>query len=122
MNSSNKQNAKSFKYWIRALIAGAVLLAGAAPVFADVLPPDGSNYAQFAGRWWKSFMQLPLTNSAGIVHPAIDAGPAAFDVTEGQSSDIWFLAAPFGTVTRSATIPSGKPVFFALLTAEQSSL
>ncbi len=130
MNSSNQQNRKSFKYSVAALAAGALLFAGALPLLAQqptgVAPPDsspgGQTYPVWAGAWWQWFMQLPLTNSAGFVHPGIDAGQAAFDVTEGQTGDVWFLAAPFGTVTRSATIPSGKSLFFTLLNAEESSL
>jgi hypothetical protein len=130
MNSSNKRNRKSFQYSVAALAAGALLFAGALPLLAQqptgVAPPGsspgGQTYPVWAGAWWQWFMQLPLTNSAGVVHPGIDAGQAAFDVTEGQTGDVWFLAAPFGTVTRSATIPSGKSLFFALLNAEQSSL
>jgi len=80
-----------------------------------VVPPgdprlNGRTYAQLAADCWKWTMELPLTNSAGFVHPGIDAGQAAFDVSEGQSASVWFLAAPFGTVTRSCTIPSGKPL------------
>ncbi len=129
MNSSIKQNVKSFRSLLTApLITVALLFAGAAPVLADVLPPNSSTppynktYSQWAGDWWGWFMELPLTNSAGFVHPGIDAGQAAFDVTEGQSGYVWFLAAPFGTVQRTATIPSGKALFFAILNAEWSSL
>jgi hypothetical protein len=67
-------------------------------------------------------MELPLTNTVGAVHPGIDAGQSAFDVTEGQRGEVWFLAAPFGTVSRTATIPQGKALFFGLLNAEWSSL
>src|SRR5712692_1162031 len=130
MNSSDQPNRKSFKYSVAALAAGALLFAGALPLLAQqptgVAPPDsspgGQTYPVWAGAWWQWFMQLPLTNSAGFVHPGIDAGQAAFDVTEGQTGDVWFLAAPVGTVSRSATIPSGKSLVFALLNAEWSSL
>jgi hypothetical protein len=84
--------------------------------------PFGNTYNQWAGRWWKWFMELPLTNAVGAVHPAIDAGQSAFDVREGQIGQVWFLAAPFGTVSRSATVPEGKALFFGLLNAEWSSL
>src|SRR5437870_3678592 len=106
MNSSNKQNRKSARYpvaAIAALAAGALLFAGTLPLLAQqppgVAPPDsspgGQTYPDWAGAWWQWFMQLPLTNSAGFAHPGIDAGQAAFDVTEGQTGDVWFLAAPF---------------------------
>jgi hypothetical protein len=102
------------------VFAGALLFATARPANAQVLPPPGNNYAQFAASWWKWFMELPLTNSAGVVHPGIDS--ARFDVTEGQSGGVWFLAAPFGTITRNCNIPLGKSLFVALIDAEWSSL
>jgi len=65
-------------------------------------------------------MELPLTNRAGVTHAFID--DSRFNVAEGQSGNVWFLAAPFGTVQRSCTIPAAKALFFALLTAEASNL
>jgi hypothetical protein len=85
--------------------------------------PFGKSYSQWAGQWWKWFLQLPLTNNAGAVHPAIDAGQANYSVREGQSGQVWFLAAPlFAVVERSATVPAGKALFFMTLGSEASSL
>jgi hypothetical protein len=100
------------------------LAQGTGGGISQVVPPDpsatpyGKTYAQWAGEWWKWFMQLPLTNGSGVVHPGINAGQAAFDVTEGQTSPVWFLAMPSGKTERSATIPQGTALFFALLDAE----
>jgi serine/threonine protein kinase len=90
------------------------------PALPVVSSGYGATYAQWAGVWWQWSMQLPLTNSAGAIHPDIDS--PAFDVTEGQGPEVWFLAAPFGTVKRSCVIPSDKWLFFPLLNAESSSL
>jgi hypothetical protein len=110
--------------------ASLLLLGGQFLVLADdsgngVAPtnshPFGLTYNQWAGRWWKWFMQLPMTSPAGIPHPGVACTP--FDITEGQTGQVWFLAAPLGsTCVRYATIPQGKALFFALLDAEQSSL
>jgi hypothetical protein len=109
----------------------AVLLAIAAakPACAQadtgnpgILPPRshpyGKTYGEWSALWWTWFMSLPINGP--IPHPAFDA--PGFDVTEGQSGQVWFLAAPFGTVSRSCTIPIGKALFVGLLNAEASSL
>lgn len=84
----------------------------------SVLPPQskpyGKTYGEWSGHWWRWFMQHPIA-----AHPGID--DPSFDVTSGQSGQVWFLAAPFGTVTRSVTIPAGKALFVALLNTEFSS-
>ena len=119
------------------LISKTVLaLAAAIPLFtaanvarADeanpkVLPPNshpfGRTYGQWSAAWWKWAMELPLTNSAGATHPFID--DPRFEVTEGQSGNVWFLAGPFGTVSRTITIPSGTALFIPILNAEASNL
>lgn len=116
------------------LISKTVLaLAAAIPLFVaasvahanpKVLPPTshpfGRTYGQWSAAFWKWAMELPLTSSAGATHPFID--DPRFDVTEGQSGNVWFLAGPFGTVSRSITIPSGTALFMPILNAEASDL
>ncbi len=112
------------------LMIGTLLLTTRASAFlngtAYVVPPDsttqidGRTYPQWAGQSWKWFMELPLHTRDGVSHPGLEC--ANFDVTEGQTGDVWFLAAPFGDCTRAATIPSGKSLFIALLDSEWSSL
>jgi hypothetical protein len=80
----------------------------------------GKTYGEWSAAWWTWFMELPPLSSTGVTHPGID--DPRFDVTEGQSGQVWFLAAPFGTVQRSCTIPSGKALFVGLLNAECSDL
>jgi hypothetical protein len=113
-------------------LASAVLLMfGGSTVRANqndanpaVLPPNshpfGRTYGQWSAAWWKWVMELPLTTSTGATHPFMD--DPRFDVTEGQSGEVWFLTAPFGTVTRSITLPAGKALFVPILTAEASNL
>src|SRR5437870_9772607 len=120
MNSSNQQstrvhlNAKLSAMLVAAILSfGSVLPLPAqqpAGVASPSSSPHGQTYPQWAGAWWKWFMELPLTNSAGFVHPGSDCEP--FDVTEGQTGNVWFLAAPFGPpCTRTATIPLGTSLF-----------
>jgi len=65
-------------------------------------------------------MQLPLINPLGAVHPGIDS--PAYDVGEGQRDNVWFLAAPFGSVSRAIVVPPDKYLFFPLINTESSSL
>ncbi len=60
-------------------------------------------------------------------HPAID--DPSFDVTSGQSGNVWFLATPveFGTATptpilRNITIHAGTALFVGMINGEMSSL
>jgi hypothetical protein len=47
---------------------------------------------------------------------------AHFDASDSQTSDVWFLAAPFGKVVRTCVIPSGKSLFFPLFNVECSNI
>jgi len=77
----------------------------------------GASYGIWSGRWWKWAMELPPVSN----HPFFDS--PNFDVTMGQSGDVWYLAGVLpGTVTRDITIPTNKALFVALLNAEASDL
>lgn len=78
---------------------------------------NGLSYSAWSASWWKWLMELPVEGN-----PSVDT--VNFDVTAGQSGNVWFLAEPFTTlpVTRTCTIPAGKGLFVALLTAEASAL
>lgn len=110
------------------LIAAVLGFGGTAPVLAGqtprVLPrksvPYGKTYGEWSAAWWKWAMELPLTSASGATHPFVDA--STFDVTEGQSGQVWFLAAPFGTVSRTCTVPTGKALFIGLVNGEASDL
>ena len=65
-------------------------------------------------------MEQPLTSPSGATHPFVDA--PTFDVTAGQCGQVWNLASPFGTVTRSCSVPAGKALFVGMLNAEASDL
>jgi len=86
----------------------------------------GRTYEQWASAWWQWALQMPLTNSGGAIHPFIDS--PRFDVTASQTSNVWFLAAPFlapgatGTIERRCRIPAGTALFFPLFTVECSSI
>ena len=128
MKSSIKPNRIIRATWLLpALLVAAVLgLGSPAPVLADqapkVLPrksvPYGKTYGEWSAAWWKWVMELPVTGP--IPHPSVD--DPAFDVTEGQSGQVWFLASPFGTVSRTCTVPTGKALFIGLVNGEASDL
>ena len=75
----------------------------------------GSSYAAWSAKWWKWAMEYPVAG-----HPFID--DPSFNVSNRQSGNVWFLAAPFGTVTRFINIPRNKALFVGLLNAEASDL
>ena len=89
---------------------------------AQIVPPDrryrGKTYGEWSAAWWTWAMELPVTGP--IPHPFVD--DPAFDITEGQQGNVWFLASPVDTVKRTRTIPAGKALFFALLNVESSDL
>jgi serine/threonine protein kinase len=72
-------------------------------------------YPGYAALWWKWAMERPVSASALIESPF-------FDVTEGQEGEVWFLGSPFGSTTRTVSIPPDKFLFFPMLNAESSSL
>ena len=50
----------------------------------------GNTYAQWSAKWWKWAMEFPITGHPFVADPS-------FDVSQRQSGQVWFLAAPFGT-------------------------
>jgi hypothetical protein len=75
----------------------------------------GYSYSVWSAKWWAWAMEQPLNG-----HPFVDA--PGFNVTSGQSGEVWFLAAPFGTVVRSVTIPADKAIFIPVFNGEASDL
>ena len=104
------------------LIAAVVGLGSTTTVLADkppkVVPPTSmkyGGYAELSAAEVKWALEFPLAG-----HPAIDSPD--FDISAGQTGDIWFLGGPFGTVERTCTIPENKALFITLANAEVSSL
>jgi hypothetical protein len=73
-------------------------------------PPFGKTYDILSQEWWLwAFMQAVPDNPI-----------AGAPCSNGQSGDVWFLAA--GPPTVSCTIPAGKTLFFPIVNTECSSL
>jgi hypothetical protein len=110
----------------KAAVAAALLAAATAgSTWAAVLPAQshalGKTYAEWNVAWWQWFLGQPMLSAGGATHPGVD--DPRFDITSGQSGQVWFLAAPFpGTFVRSGTIPTGTALFIESLTSEWSSL
>ncbi len=107
-----------------AALLAVLLISGVCPkalAEAKVLPPSstafGKTYTDWNVAWWQWALGLPVAG-----HPFNDT--PAFDVPEGQSGEVWFLATPTpGTpVVRNCAIPAGKALFIESLTSEWSSL
>ena len=130
MKSSSHQNQTAYtkKPTAAVFTAALLVLAGTAPVHADlganslktpkVIQPGATPYGKSYGEWEAAWNQwafaLPVEN-----HPFTDS--PNIDFSAGQSGPVWFLAGA-GTTERAATIPSGKALFVALVSAECSSL
>jgi len=99
--------------------------AGSTNRIAWVVPPGDARlkdktYTQLTADWLQWALQMPKTNSAGAVHPWIES--ESFDLTASQSSNVWFLGAPFRNTQRHGTIPAGTALFFPLFIVEASSI
>lgn len=77
---------------------------------------NGKTYAEWSAAWWQWALELPFVPG----HP-LTCDPF-FDVTLGQSGNVWFLAGTFVTCQRTIAIPQGKWVFLPIVNAEASSL
>jgi len=87
--------------------------------YAPQANAHGHTQAEWSAKWWDWFCERPLAG-----HPGND-GP--FDVTAGQTGDVWFLASPTAydastSFTRSCTLPADKSLFVMLIGSEWSSL
>lgn len=99
-----------------AVLSGLLIqAAGPLAVSAHAAPPVvdlqtyGSSYGEFSARWWQWLLSIPRATSPILDTSGIHCG-------RGQVDDVWFLAGTFGaTVTRSCTVPAGKPIFFPLV-------
>ena len=123
MKTSTSQNAKYMGLKPALLIAAVLAFGSAATLRADpsakVVPPNSTKYGNDYGGWSAAWWQWNLAQPV-VGHPGID--DPDFDVTAGQSGEVWFLGAPFGTVGRTCAIPAGKALFFPMFNAECSSL
>jgi hypothetical protein len=82
-------------------------------VVGVVEPPAGDLYgaslADWAGRWWRWVLELPVTN-----HPLMDA--TGDFCGAGQSGEVWYLGGTFGgDADRTCYLPADKALFFPLV-------
>jgi hypothetical protein len=83
-------------------------------VFPPQSHPYGKTYGEWEAAWWQWAFSLPVDHN-----PLFDTAPAS----TGQTGNVWFLGGTFGPspVTRDATIPTGKALFFPLINNEAST-
>ena len=80
-----------------------------------VIPPHarayGLSYAEWGAQWWHWAYSFPVDQFPPSQSGELDCGL-------GQSGSVWFLAGTVGQgpVTRSCTIPTGKALFFPIIT------
>src|SRR6185295_2363232 len=77
----------------------------------------GASYSVWSARWWKWDLELPLA-----CHPSLDE--PCFDVTAGQSGDVWFLGTPItgAPVERTISIPADQALYIGTINVEASDL
>jgi hypothetical protein len=99
---------------LTATLALATPHAKAFPVNATEF---GRTYAEWSAQWWQWLLSIPASTN-----PTNDTTGKDCDIA--QSQPLFFLAGigSGGVVTRSCTVPCGKPLFFPLLNVECSSV
>ena len=106
----------------RLLLAGCLvigptdqLVMGQGNPNPGVIPPHarayGLSYAEWGAQWWRWAYSFPADQFPPLQSGELDCGL-------GQSGSVWFLAGTVGQgpVTRSCTIPTGKALFFPIIT------
>ncbi len=106
----------------RLLLAGCLvigptdqLVMGQGNPNPSVIPPHarayGLSYAEWGAQWWRWAYSFPADQFPPLQSGELDCGL-------GQSGSVWFLAGTVGQgpVTRSCTIPTGKALFFPIIT------
>jgi hypothetical protein len=124
--NTSKNNQRSTANTLSALAAVAMLLSAAFPAWAGggndgnpgILPPQssafGASYAEWSAKWWQWTLSFPAN-----ADPANDTAP----LDSAQSGNVWFLPGAHGSaivssstvVSRTATVPSGKALFFPII-------
>jgi len=73
--------------------------------------PYGQTYGEWSGAWWRWAYSFPAGEDQNPVQD-----PTGALAGLGQSGPVWFLAGSFGqTITRTATVPAGKALFFPII-------
>jgi hypothetical protein len=103
------------------MFAACLSLALPIPALAEnpnpgVAPPNskayGHSYGGWSAEWWQWFLSIPTPD-----HPAIGG-----DCGEGQSGQVFHLAADFTGGGLSCAIPAGKAVLLAMVNVECSTV
>jgi len=104
---------RSLRWGAEAGVAFAILTAGT-PAFADIAKPGdiiaGHTQLEWAQEWWKWAVGVPAPNN-----PLLDTTGANAGVN--NNGPVFFVAgvAGSGTVARTFTVPSGKPIFLPVV-------
>jgi hypothetical protein len=99
-------------------------LLSASPVFAPHAKVEGQSLQDWAADWWKKTFSIPVYASDGhtIIHPQFDGPVLPGDIFNAanvdyaqpsQNGKVTFLFGSFfgGTLDRTVTVPSDKPIF-----------
>ena len=123
-----RADARLIAFWLVSLWATATQPVVADEGDAKLVPINanyqGLTYAQWSARHWQWLFSLPAA-----AHPLLDTANAS----AGQTGSVWFLGGTFaavettpgvivGQANRNIVIPTGKSVFFPLVSVEFSTI
>jgi hypothetical protein len=107
---------------LAALVLALIIPAGlalASDPNPGVAPPNshprGKSYGEWSAAWWQWFLSIPTSS-----HPGLDT--TGQFCREGQSGNVFFLAANPATEPVPCTIRTGTSIFLAIANAECSTV
>jgi hypothetical protein len=77
--------------------------------------PHGKSYGEWSAAWWQWFLKIPTSS-----HPGLDT--TGQFCAEGQSGNVFFLAANSATDPVPCTVRTGTSIFLAIVNAECSTV
>jgi hypothetical protein len=115
---------KGLRLNLIAVILGIMVLAPMVVTAEElnpcVYPADstvyGKTFGEWSEEWWKWILSIPSSSN-----PLLDE--TGEFCAEGQSGDVWFLAASWvGTTKLECEVPAGKAIFIPIINTECSKI
>ncbi len=123
MEKRSKRRMGSNSPVVETLEGRTLLSGGPSPaVYAPDANVKGQSIAEWSADWWSRVFETPVHAADGttVINPVMTEGSStAF----GKADGVFFLYGNLfgGTHTRSATVPSGTPIFVPILPIEFSN-
>jgi hypothetical protein len=88
------------------------------PIFPPDSKPYGQTYGEWSAKWWQWVLSIPKENNPG------NDNTGKYSALN-QVGQVWFLVGTFENIQmaeRSCGIPTGKAIFFPVITSEKNNL